>query len=436
MPRLAVPEAPATGVVRMLVAEGSRALVVLDDGRTVTIRREQVSSLVPLDRVLAVGMRVEGQVDASGKELHLALEAPSAAVLEASFPEGVVTPALVTKVSELGGELALHPAVRATISRRDISSNPKDRVDRLLEVGQTVVARVSRHSDGSVRLTLLDVDDDEPIQAALALLPGGPEWLVFPPEPDDVDVVVEEAVAAMRAVAEQVQQLSEPAAARGALRSAQLALDGARAENVLLRRELDAARATTPAEMQAVRADLGEALHEVAELTDQLRTARAEVAKQRKATRDAPKAVRSASRARRDRFLDAESWIRLELQLTWVDRVEPQERQQYPLPIDYVVGPEFAASLDQLDDDRLEKAFRAAVDVLTGRAATMRARQVHPLRTSGSGGSPDVVREDGGRCMRCAIENDTPSARRLHWWRLAEGRVELSRVVLHDDCRP
>ena len=145
MPRVAVPEALAAGVVRMLVAEGSRALVVLDDGRTVTICREQVSSLVPLDRVFAVGMRVEGQIDASGKELLLALEAPSAAVLEVMFPDGVVTPALVTKVGELGGELALHPDVRARISRRDVSSNPKDRIDGLLEVGQTVPAPVSRH---------------------------------------------------------------------------------------------------------------------------------------------------------------------------------------------------------------------------------------------------------------------------------------------------
>lgn len=55
---------------------------------------------------------------------------------------------------------------------------------------------------------------------------------------------------------------------------------------------------------------------------------------------------------------------------------------------------------------------------------------------SASGGAPDVVRGDGARCMRCSIENDTASARRLHWWRRRDGVVEFSRVVLHDDMTP
>ncbi|WP_375388359.1 hypothetical protein [uncultured Amnibacterium sp.] len=436
MPHVATPEPFAVGTVRMLLTGGSRAMVVLDDGRTVTVCQEQVTPLVPLDRVLAVGMRVHGQVDASGKELLLALEVPSAALLDVLFPGGVVTPALVTRVGELGGELALHPNVRIAISRSDVSSNAKDRVDGLLEVGETVAARVFRHADGTIRLRTIDVDDDEPIQAALALLADGPEWIEFPPEPEVVEEVVAEAVAAMQAVAEQVQQLVEPAPVRGALRSVQLALDAERAESARLRRELDAAKATTPEEMRAVRADLGVALHEVADLGAQLKSARADVAKLRKANRDATKAAAATARDRRARFLDAESWLRFELHLTWIDRVEPQEREQYALPVDYVFGAEFASSLEMLDDDRLEKALRACVDVLTGRAATMPARAVHALRTSESGGAPDVVRADGARCMRCAIENDTASARRLHFWKRRDGVVELSRVVVHDDMTP
>jgi hypothetical protein len=218
------------------------------------------------------------------------------------------------------------------------------------------------------------------------------------------------------------------------LHSVQLALEAERAETARLRRELDAARATSPAEMAEVRGDLGRALHELRQLSEQLRAANKEIARARKAHRVAPGAP--ARRDRRERFADDESWIRHELYLMWIDRVDPAERGQYGLPDDYAIGPCFAESLEQLDDDRLEKAFRACIDVLTARAESLASRGVHALRTGMSGGAPDLVREDGAKCMRCAIENDTASARRLHWWRHRNGGVELSRVVLHDDMTP
>jgi hypothetical protein len=37
--------------------------------------------------------------------------------------------------------------------------------------------------------------------------------------------------------------------------------------------------------------------------------------------------------------------------------------------------------------------------------------------------------------MRVALQQGTPSARRLHYWKIGD-RVELSRVALHDDMRP
>lgn len=432
MRRVAVPEVKAAGTVRLILAGGSRALVRLEDGSTVQVVGEQVCPLVPLERVLAVDMGVEGRLDPTGKELRLEVEAPTAAVLDAVFPDGVVTPALVTRTAELGGELALHPAVRVPISRMDVSSNPKDRLDGLLEVDDVVAARVVRHSDGAIRLRLIDVDDDEPVQPALRLLPGGPEWLVLP------DAAPAEAADEAGEDAPDEADAPVPAApaegGRSALQSAQLALEAERAEMARLRRELEAAKATSPAEMREVRADLGRALADVRQLSDQLRVANRELARARKAQRASGATV--GPRDRRDRFGDDESWIRHEFHLAWIDRVDPGERDRYPLPADYVVGPRFTESLEQLDDDRLEKALRACVDVLTGRADDMASREVHPLRTGMSGGAPGVVRDDGARCMRCAIENDTASARRLHWWRRRDGGIELSRIVLHDDMRP
>src|SRR5207245_8339551 len=109
-------------------------------------------------------------------------------------------------------------------------------------------------------------------------------------------------------------------------------LEAERAETARLRRELEAARATSPAEMREVRADLGRALHEQRQLGEQLRAANREIARARRAQRG-PADVPGA-RSRRERFEDDESWIRHELYLTWIDRVGPAERDRYELPGD------------------------------------------------------------------------------------------------------
>ncbi|MGW9630247.1 hypothetical protein ACWGST_06050 [Agromyces sp. NPDC055520] len=86
-----------------------------------------------------------------------------------------------------------------------------------------------------------------------------------------------------------------------------------------------------------------------------------------------------------------------------------------------------------LDAGQFRKAMKAAVDVLTSRAERMPGRDAHRLRSADAGGSPDVTRADGAYCMRVAIEQNTPAARRLHYWMLPGGEIELSRVVSHDD---
>lgn len=64
------------------------------------------------------------------------------------------------------------------------------------------------------------------------------------------------------------------------------------------------------------------------------------------------------------------------------------------------------------------------------------ARDLHRLRSGEGGDDAYVVRADGSRCWRSAIEQSTPGARRLRYWELPGGAVELSRVVHHDDTRP
>jgi hypothetical protein len=66
----------------------------------------------------------------------------------------------------------------------------------------------------------------------------------------------------------------------------------------------------------------------------------------------------------------------------------------------------------------------------------MPSREVHQLRSGLGGDDPPRTREDGATCWRANLQTNTPAARRIHYWTLATGRVELSRVVTHDDFEP
>ena len=68
-----------------------------------------------------------------------------------------------------------------------------------------------------------------------------------------------------------------------------------------------------------------------------------------------------------------------------------------------------------------DKIARACVRVLT-----RQDRDAHRL-------GPE--REDGASAWRSYVEQKAASARRLHYWTLPGGAIELARVVLHDDYR-
>ncbi len=67
------------------------------------------------------------------------------------------------------------------------------------------------------------------------------------------------------------------------------------------------------------------------------------------------------------------------------------------------VGPQFMASLESLEGLSRERVVLACLDVVTGRAKHISGRQVHPLRQSAAGNSPQRRREDG--CRRLALRD-------------------------------
>lgn len=161
---------------------------------------------------------------------------------------------------------------------------------------------------------------------------------------------------------------------------------------------------------------------EVTRLTNELDSLRAKTPKARVGRPIAP-----AARTDRRMFMDASDEVRFRVMALWAEQTTPQEKIDAPLPR-YTFGDEFSASLETLAATSpvlFDKVARCILRVLLGQD-----RDGHKLDLSGR------TREDGAVAWRSYVEQSTASARRLHFWRLPGGGIELSRVVLHDDYTP
>ncbi len=132
-------------------------------------------------------------------------------------------------------------------------------------------------------------------------------------------------------------------------------------------------------------------------------------------------------------FLDGEEQFRHEVYCEWVQRIPAAEKADKKLA-DYLLGPEFLDSVEQVKGVSRAKIVAVVVEVLTDQVQHIAGRDLHPLR-SGGPGSPYVSRSDGATCWRVALQRETAAARRLHYWRTRDS-YEFSRVVHHDDYRP
>ena len=99
----------------------------------------------------------------------------------------------------------------------------------------------------------------------------------------------------------------------------------------------------------------------------------------------------------------------------------------------FQIGPAFLGSLEAIEGVKTERSMTSIVEVLTGLARTLPSRELHRLRTSEAGNSRTEVRHDGAVAWRASLQVGSPSARRLHYWHLPDGTIELAKVCLHDD---
>jgi hypothetical protein len=121
-----------------------------------------------------------------------------------------------------------------------------------------------------------------------------------------------------------------------------------------------------------------------------------------------------------------------EMRQSWLDSTTPDDRDRHPFR-SLALGPDFLDSVRRIEGVSRQKIVDVCAEVACGRAAEIPGRELHQLRVSESGNAPQRARDDGALAWRCNLQSSTAAARRLHYWVLPQGTVELGRVVYHDD---
>ena len=127
-----------------------------------------------------------------------------------------------------------------------------------------------------------------------------------------------------------------------------------------------------------------------------------------------------------------EERLRLAIRGSWIRQTTKSDREQFRWR-EPVVGPEFLDSLELLEGVSRDRVVEVCAEVVSGRAATRPGLQVHALRSVETGGAPQQQRADGARAFRASLQVRSSAARRLHYWELPDGGIELAKVGYHDD---
>lgn len=406
---------PARGT--LLGVAGGRGLVTLTDGSPgpSTIWPELIAD-APADRLLAPGMTVWGDLDLTSRRLDVTAMRIDLDQALADYTPGAHVLARVAGLEADHAVVQLHPEVSATLPAEHL---PSQDAAAVLTAGETLVVTIEDRPEtsGSSWTVRLAPSDTDPLTAP-AVLVGGPPWLVAP---DDEPATAPGAPVPDAEPQPESTLFEQPDVDERGTHDERP--DPLQTERDHLLEELRRARATIHAlEKTAARqrTDLRNAL----ERADRL-------ARDANAGSDALALLDADTR----RFADPSDQLRFEVDLAWARRTTAEEKPDLPLAA-WTLSGGFMDTLSAVEGIDRAKVVDVIVDVLTGRAWQIEARQVHQLRTSEAGNAPTVVRDDGAICWRANLQTKTASARRLHWWQLPSGAIEISAVRLHDDVRP
>ena len=487
-----------TGVVKGIIA--GRAIIELGSGGVASIAPALAVEAVAIERQFRVGQAVAGLHDSRTGwfDVRRAVLAPRDAL--DGYAVGDVVLAEVGEVVEAEAELFLHPRQAVTVTRDAITGNDLDDLRALLSRGEVVVARVTTvGARWSLSMLDVD-DDEEPVPAASLLPGGPPWLMPptdeasllavehvedesasvdAPPAVEtattETDASVPPNPAAPAVVHREPAAPTEPAVPRALARPAptprlldrsgryddgvpplletvNAAAPSVRATAAALvvptpadqpgvpDPRPDAATAALVAQVAALRQENAALAAEIAllgaersRLSVQVERQKEQLQAQRTMLR---KAKGSPSAAAGPQFADAEQGFRYDVLTSWASRTPVGEQGSLPLP-DFRIGPYFIDALQRLQGIKQAKVADVVVEVVTDRAKDLPGRELHQYREADGGNAPGVRRSTDDAVMwRVNLQTNSASARRLHYWVLPGGEVELWHVGTHDERPP
>jgi hypothetical protein len=392
----------------------------------------------------------------------------------------------VIRLHRFGAFVELLPGLAGLLRVGRIASHWVAHPGDVLTEGELVRVRVLEMDGDRVELSMRGIDAAAHVEAA-SIHPDGPPWLVPPPpatelpaldEDDDAigaweagrvrgpspadplgeiseldrleDLVLRAADARDRSrqlIGDSVRRVAQLRAEAGRLRH-ELETDLAELRNRVLRtveQEHDLVQGSTQealevarGEIRRLRAMLAEAERDRDELDQRVRETAEQARRSGEALRAATtEAARHRGRARElrhelDAVVPAEQRLRTAIRTSWLRHTTRADRERYRWR-EPIIGPEFLASLDLLEGVSRERVVDVCAEVVSGRAPSRPGQQVHPLRATTGGPAPQRVRADGARAYRASLQTRSSAARRLHYWELPDGGVELAKVGYHDD---
>lgn len=375
---------------------GERAFVKLANGEIATLWPELVQSGLPAERIFAKGMKVNGELDPDSRRIDVTgMRRPAHEAIAAYRPGDTILARVVQVASDLC-TVELFPGLTRSIPAQDVTEESVD-LRWLMTAGEVLPLWFGGHEGDEWLLSVPDAADAAAAVPTPSILDGGPPWLVpsVPSEPDTQPVPLHVATREGLSTLQPTQQVID-----------QLLRENEQLANLLKQAEGQLKTAQT-----------------------QLKTARTERREtaRRKHAGDAPDDSRL--------FESDRDQLSFEVRQAWARMTVPAEKKDRPLTR-WTYGERFVETLNELQGVPRSKIVEVIVHILTGRDTELDSRDLHQLRTGPGGDDPPVVRGGGETCWRASLQTRTPGARRLHYWRRADGSIELSSVRHHDDFRP
>lgn len=399
----------ASGTVTGIVA--GQALIKLTSGDLAHSWPELVAQNVPVERVFTAGQRVSGSFDYSNRKFLPRRRSAGEAL--AGVGVGDVVLARVVEIKAEVCTVEPYPEFRVDLAPEHVvPSSPGVDLRTVVAPGEILPMEVVAcgEDESQWRLIAVAEDAEDTVTArAASLLPGGPPWLVeSQPELDPEPVPV------FRPAPKATKRKMPAVAAHDEDENSQL-----REEN----RHLLAQVKDQSAEITKLRSRAEQQQVRITKLTR-------EKGQRRGSDCEAARILERDLHL----FSDPADQLRFEVKMAWLRRFSEPERNDTRRLMSWRVGEDFFESWNQVKQGiERSKVVDVIVEVLTDLAPSLTSREVHQLRT-GPGGD-DPVRTRGDQiAWRVSLQVNTPSARRLHYWRGPEG-IELASIRLHDDYR-